>query len=415
MNSDFKIKALNWANQFEVFCFLDSHKYVDKYGRYDWILAIGEDKSIQADHNFFKELEEFQLKNPAFMFGFFSYDLKNQIESLHSKNPDHLQFPLGYFFIPKFLIASKNNQIEIILNPETTFNLISEINNFKPSLENTHQNINVKPKITKEAYLNKVQSLKEHIAKGDIYEVTFCQEFYASDTSINPINTYLDLTHISPVPFGSLFRYHSKYILSASPERFIQKNDSIVISQPIKGTISRSNEPEKDNLLKNKLKNDPKEIAENIMIVDLVRNDLTKIAKKGSVGVAELCEIYSFPNVHQMISTITCEVEKETSSVSIIKNCFPMGSMTGAPKIKAMELIEKYEASKRGVFSGSIGYFEPNGNFDFNVLIRSIFYNKENKYLSFQVGGAITHHSEPELEYAECLLKASNILHILNA
>ncbi len=413
MNSDFKKKALYWANQFNVYCFLDSHNYKDQYGQYDWLLAIDEIHSIEAaNQNFFEELQDFQLKNPTYMFGFFSYELKNQTENLKSENPDFLGFPLGFFFIPKYLIASKNNKIEIILNT-SNIDLISEIQAFVLPETLLFPEPKIESRLSKNQYLERVCKLQEHISRGDVYEVTFCQEFYAANAKINPITTYLNLTDSSPVPFAGLFKLDSKFIISASPERFIQRTGNHVISQPIKGTAPRNSNPLIDEQLKENLRNNPKERAENIMIVDLVRNDLTKIASKATVHVPELCNIYSYPSVHQMISTIACKVEEDTTSSSIIKQCFPMGSMTGAPKIKAMELIEKYEETKRGAYSGSIGYFTPNGNFDFNVVIRSIFYNKDSNYLSFQVGGAITNKSIPELEYEECLLKAKSIFHIL--
>ncbi|MEA3318161.1 MAG: anthranilate synthase component I family protein, partial [Bacteroidota bacterium] len=254
---------------------------------------------------------------------------------------------------------------------------------------------------------------KKHIKKGDIYEVNFCQEFYGKG-ELNPVKVYQRLNKISPTPFSCYGKFHSKYLISASPERFIKKEANKIISQPIKGTIKRGKNKQEDKELIKKLKNDKKERAENIMIVDLVRNDLSRTAKKGSVKVDELCGIYSFEQVHQMISTISCEIKSDENYVNIIKNAFPMGSMTGAPKIRAMKLIEKYEKTKRGLYSGAVGYISPERNFDFNVIIRSMLYNSESKYLSFIVGGAITSLSVPEKEYEECILKAEAMIKTLN-
>jgi para-aminobenzoate synthetase component 1 len=156
-----------------------------------------------------------------------------------------------------------------------------------------------------------------------------------------------------------------------------------------------------------------KEKAENLMIVDLVRNDLARSSKTGSVKVEELFGIYSFSQVHQMISTVSSQIKETTSAVEAIKNAFPMGSMTGAPKVMAMELIEKYENTKRGLYSGAIGYFAPNSDFDFNVVIRSIQYNESKQYLNFEVGSAITYDSDANLEYEECLLKAQAMMKAL--
>jgi para-aminobenzoate synthetase component 1 len=204
-----------------------------------------------------------------------------------------------------------------------------------------------------------------------------------------------------------------QFLLSASPERFIKKVGKKIISQPIKGTARRGANEEEDKQIKHHLFNDPKERAENIMIVDLVRNDLSRTADKGSVIVEELCGIYTFPQVHQMISTVVSELREDVHFIEAIRQCFPMGSMTGAPKVRAMKLIEKYESTKRGLFSGAVGYITPEGDFDFNVVIRSILYNARNHYLSFMVGGAITMQAEAEKEYEECMLKAKAIMRVL--
>jgi len=410
-SADLKRKALHFANQFDVCCFLDSNNYKDEYSEYDYILALGckaELKSLKG--NAFEELKTFYQHHKQWLFGFFSYDLKNEIEDLKSGHPDYLNFPELYFFVPEYLIASKNNKIEVILGKES---VLQQINDLAVANCNDVPDISIQTRISKEAYIEKVNILKDHIIRGDIYEVNFCQEFFAENAAINPVQTFELLNQISPTPFAGYFKVYNKYILSATPERFLCKRGSKLISQPIKGTARRSLDESEDEAIKLKLRNDIKEQAENVMIVDLVRHDLTKSAVKGSVTVDELFGIYSFPQVHQMISTISCELNPEIHFIDAIKNAFPMGSMTGAPKVKAMKLIEAYEMSKRGIFSGSFGCINPNGDFDFNVVIRSILYNAESKYLSFQVGGAITYESDAEKEYEECLLKASAILQVL--
>lgn len=414
METDFKFKALNWANQFEVCCLLDSHQYQDPYGQYDWILAADQEDYIVAnDSDFFNQLNIFQSKNPSYLFGFFGYDLKNQTEDLSSKNADNLAFPDGYFFKPKYLIASIDNKIEILIN-NSDKDVVLEITNYQAPSSVNSTDLYIKSKLDKDQYLERVKALKQHIARGDVYEITFCQEFFSENTRIDAVEIYSKLCQVSPVPFASYLKIGHKYILCASPERFLRKKGNEIISQPIKGTAKRSQNDSDDEHLKSALKNSLKEQSENVMIVDLVRNDLTKIAKQRTVKVVELFGIYSFPTVHQMISTISCQAQPQVDIASIIKNCFPMGSMTGAPKVKALELIEQYETTKRGAFSGSIGYISPSGDFDFNVVIRSILYNSQNRYLSFQVGGAITHRSNPELEFEECLLKAKAIFKVLS-
>lgn len=238
-------------------------------------------------------------------------------------------------------------------------------------------------------------------------------EFRFEATGIDALDTFKTLIQKSPMPFSTFFKVKDQYIICSSPERFLKKEENQLISQPIKGTIKRGRNEEEDAILKNNLRTSEKEMAENLMIVDLVRNDLARSSVPGTVNVEELFGIYSFRQMFQMISTVTSIKRDNIDSVKVIRNAFPMGSMTGAPKIKAMELIEKYEASKRGVFSGAAGYFTPDMDFDFNVIIRSIFYNSTSKRLSFQVGSAITYDADPEYEYNECLLKAKAIFEIL--
>ncbi|MBI2280013.1 MAG: aminodeoxychorismate synthase component I [Bacteroidetes bacterium] len=351
--------------------------------------------------------------------GYISYDYKNNIEELTSNHTDNIGFDDEFFFTPELLFQISENTIEVLYNDtiyteEKVFDIINKIGDSK-IITTSNINIKTQPKITKQTYLDNVEHLKSHIQQGDVYEINYCQEFYANKVEINPIDLYFKLNKKSPTPFSCFVKHNDKYLLSASPERFIKKQGNKISSQPIKGTIKRGATVEEDEQLKNKLQTDPKERSENIMIVDLVRNDLSKIATRNSVKVEELCEIYTFPQVHQMISTISAEAKPEVDFKTIIHALFPMGSMTGAPKIRAMELIEQYEDSKRGLYSGTVGYIKPNGDFDFNVVIRSILYNSSSKKLSYFVGSAITSLSDPEKEYEECLLKAKAINEVLGS
>jgi len=266
--------------------------------------------------------------------------------------------------------------------------------------------IKISLRTSKDTYFDNVKKLITHIERGDIYEANYCQEFYSENATINPLATFLSLNEISSPPFATFLKLDNHYALSASPERYLRKDGTVVISQPIKGTAKRLEDPVEDKKMIATLLEDPKERSENIMITDLVRNDLSRIAKSGSVTVEELCKIYTFEQVHQMISTVQCEVKEGVSPVKIIESTFPMGSMTGAPKIAAMKIIEALEDTKRGLYSGTVGYFTPTGDFDFNVIIRSILYNAAKQYVSYSVGGAITAKSIVANEYEECLLKA---------
>lgn len=374
------------------------------------IAAAAQDELKCSACNAFDQLKSFYATHKQWIFGFFSYDLKNEIEDLSSSHLDGLDFPDLYFFVPKYLIAFKDGKAEVLIGHHS---ILDDIESFRSEAETKLNSIKIAQRLSKDQYIHKVEALQDHIIRGDIYEINFCQEFFSENAEIDPIQTFEALNQVSPTPFAGCFKVHGKYILSATPERFLCKRGSKLTSQPIKGTAKRSSDLTEDEAIKQQLRNDIKEQAENVMIVDLVRHDLTKSAVKGSVTVDELFGIYSFPQVHQMISTISCELNPEIHFIDAIKNAFPMGSMTGAPKVKAMKLIEEYEVTKRGIYSGSFGCISPDGDFDFNVVIRSILYNAESNYLSFQAGGAITYESDAEKEYEECLLKASAILKVL--
>lgn len=410
--SEFKRKALQWATSFEVACFLDSNGYTDRYTSHSAIIAAGVHKEYTPEPGAaFEGLDAFLKDNSTFTPGFMCYDLKNELENLKSSNQDKLDFPEMYFFVPEHLLFINGNTVTIYSDAPFLREEINAIDLFSSELK---FNGKMQAGLSREVYIDKVNRIKEHIQRGDIYEMNFCQQFFSEDADIDPLAAYIALNKISPAPFSSFFKLSDKYIISSSPERFIKKTGPKVISQPIKGTAPRGTDRSEDEEFKQSLRANDKELAENIMIVDLVRNDLTRTAVPGSVRVEELCEIYSFQQVHQMISTVTSSVAENTSPVSIIKNAFPMGSMTGAPKVRAMELIEEFEETKRGAYSGSVGYFTADKDFDFNVVIRSLVYNQTRQYLSFQVGSAITFASDAELEYKECMLKAKAMLTILS-
>lgn len=408
---------LNWANRFNICSFLDNHQYQSDNTSLECMVACGSIARLAPDAGF-DELDVFlEMHKGQWIFGHISYDTKNKVEQLHSTHPDGIQFPDLFFFVPAVILQLQDHILTITCNdqndPEEMYASIRSVT-AAPSftLPVTH----IQPRLSKEAYIKTIEQLKQHIVRGDCYEINYCQEFYAPDVSINPVSLYQQLTGISPNPFACYYKHESQYLLCASPERFLQKKGSRLISQPIKGTIRRNpDDSHADLMLLNELKESEKDKSENVMVVDLVRNDLSKICKEGSVTVSELFGIYSFPQVHQMISTVEGELENDLPFSSILKACFPMGSMTGAPKKRVMELIEQYEKTKRGLYSGTVGYFAPNGDFDFNVVIRSILYNATSKYLGYQVGGGITFYSDPVKEYEECLLKAAAIRKVLEA
>jgi len=413
----FKEQLLSWAQQFREVVFLDSNSYPQQYSGFDCILAVDAFTSLKTDYyNAFEDLKQYQQNTKDWLFGYLSYDLKNDIENLQSNNFDGLNFPDLFFFQPKKVFILKGNELEIqylMLCDDELEEDFNEIVESQKSKVESQETIIIQQRISKELYVEKVNQMLHHIHIGDMYEANFCMEFYAKNAIINPLEKFQKLNEISQAPFSVFFKNYKQYLLSASPERYLKKVGDKIISQPIKGTSKRFTDPIQDEQSKDILVSDAKERAENIMITDLVRNDLSHTAQKGSVEVAELCGIYSFLQVHQMISTITSKLDSKFSAIDVLKTTFPMGSMTGAPKISVMEIVEKIEETKRGLYSGAVGYFTPEGDFDFNVVIRSILYNQENKYVSFSVGSAITSLSIPEKEYEECLLKAKAMHEVL--
>jgi len=416
---DFKNSLQQWSQQFNEVVWLDSNKHKNTYGSFDALLAVDALTSLITDSkNAFDKLKEYQSSIKDWIFGYISYDVKNDVEQLSSANYDNLHFPDLCFFQPKKIIRINGNTVDFIYLNMVDDELEEDFKNISNGIISnavveSSEAIKIKLRIFKEEYFKQVAKMLKYIHHGAIYEANFCQEFYAEDTQIDPLKVYQKLNKISHPPFATFFKLDDKYVLSASPERYIKRSGTQVISQPIKGTAKRDFDVAADALLKQQLENDEKERAENIMIVDLVRNDLSKSAIKGSVKVAELCKVYTYKQVHQMVSTVTATVALEKNPVEIIRETFPMGSMTGAPKISAMKIIEELEATKRGVYSGAVGYFTPENDFDFNVVIRSILYNKTKKYVSFSVGSAITAKVSPEKEYEECLLKAKAMRQVL--
>lgn len=412
----FKQKALAWANRFRVVCLLDNNQYsANAYPRQEWVLAIDALEELWVGDNPFEELKAFHAQCKGDIFGFLTYDLKNRIEKLSSNNFDGLQFPELYFFKPRYVLQLNDNKLTVNRNYPETFELLEHINNYAPSAE-SQRPVQLTPRTAKEDYLRNVDHIRAQIEAGDFYEMNYCVEWLAEHAAINPVETFIALNGLSRAPFSCFFKYGEKYLLCASPERFLMKQGAKLISQPIKGTIKKGATEAENEQLKAELKNDIKERAENVMIVDLVRNDLARSAKPRSVQVEELFGIYGFNSVNQMISTVVAELETPDAlhAIDAIRYAFPMGSMTGAPKVEVMENIERYEDFKRGLFSGSVGYITANGDFDLNVVIRSILYNAETKYVSVPVGGAITYDSVGEKEYEEVLLKARNMMAVLN-
>jgi para-aminobenzoate synthetase component 1 len=408
--SGFKKKVLNWLRPFSTFCFLDNQQYSAGPHEAELLVAAGVKEEISGSD--IRKADGFFQKN-VWLFGHLSYALKESLHGLGNEKEDRIGFLPFYLFSPQVVLQLKDAVLSVNADdPEDVFGQIMKAEDPLPA--SVRSPVAIRPALARDEYINRIQSLQAHILRGDCYEINFCQEFYASGIQIEPFQVFQHLMEVSPNPFSAFYRLQEKYLLCASPERFLTRKGSRIISQPIKGTIQRNFASEaEDEKLKESLRLSPKEQAENVMIVDLVRNDLTRICKPASVEVEELFGIYSFPQVHQMISTISGEQKENVTFSQLLEATFPMGSMTGAPKLRVMQLIDEYEPSARGIFSGSVGYKAPNGDFDFNVVIRSIMYNEAKGHLSYQVGSGITFYSDAEKEWDECLLKAEAIRTVL--
>lgn len=410
----FKKQMLGWANQFSICCFMDSHFYKDDYHLFDCLMAIDSMQTCSPQKNILAQLDVFYSGCNDWIFGHLGYDLKNEIESLQSNHINKIDFPDVFLFQPKIVIALNKNVVTISSFEDKAEKLFQYITSFKcQPLNKSSKTKKAQQTLSKGEYLHVISQLQNHIKRGDCYEINFCQEFFIEDVVLDPFTSFLQLVEVSPSPFSCFYKLKNKYLLCASPERYMSKRGEKIFSQPMKGTAARNANADSDTAAKALLLNSKKEKSENVMIVDLVRNDLSRICKKNTVTVNELFGVYSFSQVHQMISTISGELKKNISFSDILRATFPMGSMTGAPKRRVMQLIEQYEKTKRQLFSGSVGYVTPQKDFDFNVVIRSIFYNAKNRYLNYLAGSAVTFYSDAETEYNECLLKLKAIESIL--
>ena len=412
-HADLKIKMLNWANRFNIFILLDNNGYDFEEPAFDCMLAAGCTRSFSfTDKNAFASFQSFFDASPSWLFGHLGY---NAAGNAYTKTPvPDIDFGRGFFFEPEIIIRLSATGLEVVKYKTDPNEIIQQIQEAHSSVNTGMQVPDIRPLITKEEYLEEIKKLQAHIKRGDCYEINFCQQFYSREAELEPIAVYKSLTAISPAPFSAFYRLNEKYCMCASPERFLEKRGNLLVSQPIKGTSRRDRlNSEKDESNRNTLAGSPKDRTENVMITDLVRNDLSRVCEKNSVLVKELFGIYSFPQVHHMISTIEGKLAADKNFTQAIEACYPPGSMTGAPKKRVTELIEDAEKYDRGLFSGSLGYITPEGDLDLNVVIRSIFYDAEKNHLSFFAGSGITFYSNAEDEYDECMAKAEAIMRVL--
>lgn len=403
-----KQQLLHFTEQFEICNYYDSNEIKSplNYDRFECLAGFGCIEKIIGD---FETVCEQIEQNQQWVMGYWGYDAHLKFE-----NKQVLTAVENGFYIPEFVVSiARNDSAMVVTNngiDETKFNQYCEAligqNELKELVNDA--NFEFKAITPKADYLKNVALIKQQIIEGDFYEINYCQKFIHDGLLSKPLATFIALNKKSPTPFAAYVKNESYTVLCTSPERFIYKADTHLVSQPIKGTNKRMQGIENSAQME-ALRVDTKEIAENVMIVDLVRNDLAHVCETGSIKVEELCMVYPFALVNQMISTVVGKIKPNTNYNTILKALFPMGSMTGAPKIEVMKNIAKYEDEPRGIYSGCIGYRMPNGDFDFNVIIRTMLEDKQNQSVSFHVGGAITFDSDPESEFQECMLKAKGL------
>jgi len=426
-----KQQMLTWAAPFNICCFLDNHDYHSgalSLHSFECLLAVGGAATLKASAGEgLNRLKEWAAAQQDWLFGHFAYDLAAETEAgvPVSSFSDPIGFPDLFFFVPEILIELRPDSVRIGSFGEDQGRVWRQICETMPATTDAGLVVGANaqltsgtaasspkfiPRFTRDEYLATISALRQHILRGDCYEINFCQEFFAQPVTIDPLATWWSLGKVSPNPFSAFYRLDNSHLLCASPERYLKKTGDTLFSQPIKGTSARDRlDPVLDQAHHEQLSNSPKDRSENVMVVDLVRNDLSRVCIPGTVTVTELFGVYPFPQVYQMISTVRGQLQPGLHWTEAIRGTFPMGSMTGAPKNRVVELISLYERSRRGIFSGAVGYVTPDGDFDFNVVIRSLMYNSGKKYLSYQVGSGITFYSDPAAEYEECLVKAEGI------
>ncbi len=413
LDSDFRRKLLSWLWDQEYAALYESNRISFPFGAFPTMAGAGK-RLLLSDSppDSLDALRKAHEQHQDMFMGYLGYDLKNQLEDLQSRHPDPAGFPDTCFFIPEHILIFENDRLSIYSDSDPD-RVMMQIMKATVATAGKPEPGKLVQEISRDSYIKNVNKLREHIIEGDIYEINYCLHYSLENNHQHPAVLYERLTASSPMPFSCFMRLGDLYLVCASPERFLRKEGQKLISQPIKGTARRSQDPLEDQQIRRKLRYNEKEQAENMMIVDLVRNDLARSSGTGTVQVEEMYGIYSFAYLHQMISTVTSSLKPDTPFSDAIRHAFPMGSMTGAPKVKVMELTEQYEDKRRGIYSGAAGFIDPQGDFDFNVVIRSLFGNLSNNALRFSVGSAITYDAVAELEYEECLLKASAILKIL--
>lgn len=395
-----KVKVLLYIAKSDTFTFLDNNQYAIAPNRYELLAGTGcrtgytyQDLSLVRDWIFGNLPFEFDPKVTG-----------NEVPAHHPE----------YFYTPDMVIYIPAGQnclvVEAYSDPDSIIQDIIAIPDKETDLEYAMpHSAHILSLIDQETYIERIEQIREDIFQGKYYELNYCIPFYVRDITIDPVVLFHQQNRLNPAPMAALHKHKNEYLICTSPERFIYKNKQLILSQPIKGTAPRGDTPQEQAENKAALSRSEKDKSENVMIVDLTRNDLARCCETASVTVPELFGVYEFPFVYQMISTIQGTLKEGMHFQDVLQCTFPMGSMTGAPKATVIDHIQKYEPEARGLYSGTVFYINPDGDYDSNVVIRSIVYCPRGKSLSFKVGGAITYDSTALQEWEEIQWKAASM------
>lgn len=359
--------------------------------------------------------EERGIDRHDWCMGHMAYGYKDRLEPLESRLADGFGWPETNWFIPRWVLEWKGGEAWLHAHDADVESGLA----FAKQMRSLAQVVSPmdalewRPTVDCKTYLEHARTLMSHIRRGDIYEVNYCIAHEAEGLGFDPFQAFARLLEATDAPFTGFLRMQHRFALCASPERFLAIDGNRMVGEPMKGTRPRGATPAEDARLRMELAADAKERSENIMAVDVMRNDLSRVAVPGSVRTTGLCEVRSYPRVHQMVSVIEGELAPALTVHDAVRAAFPMASMTGAPKYRAMQLIDAHEEQARGLFSGTMGFLAPDGTADLNVVIRTAFFDALTGRLSVPTGSALTAACDPEAEWEECLVKFRSVANAL--
>lgn len=382
----------------------------------EWLIGVGELDHMEAHRpgRAFEQLGTFLEQHGDWAFGHLTYAMGAEVEPGLELGQDLLGWPTLRFFVPRFVVHWGQEDVQVHCRKEDHLEAEHLVAVLTGSDDRTHETriprLNL---IGRSEYLERAGELLAHIQRGDIYEVNYCIARTGVARGLDPYAAFAALDTKLKAPYATFYRSGERYALCQSPERFLKVEDGMITGEPMKGTRPRHTDSSLDQALALELANDAKERSENIMAVDVMRHDMSRVAAPRSVRVPELCGVKSLSALHQMTSTVSARLREGLRTVDAVRSCFPMASMTGAPKRRAMQLINAMEGAPRGLYSGTLGFFTPDGDADFNVVIRTLLFDARSGAVSLATGSALTAACDLEREWEECEIKARSVLDAL--